>query len=422
MRVFIAGVDGYLGWSLAQHLLARGHDVAGADAFLRRRWVHEMGSWSATPVHPMPERLEALEEHFGKKMEFWEGDLTHYELVAGIFEEFRPEAIVHLGECPSAPYSMVDVEHCNFVQHNNLTSTTNFVFAMQEFVPDAHLIKLGTMGEYGTPNVAVPEGFFEIEYRGRTDRMPFPRQAASWYHWSKVHGSNNVMFACRLWGLRATDIMQGVVFGTRIDDMAEDDRLLTRLDFDQAFGTAVNRFCCQALIGHPLTPFGLGHQKRGFLPLRDSMQCLTLILENPPDPGEYRVFNQFQDVFDLTDLAMKVQAAASEMGFDVEVRNTENPRMELEDHFYAPDHQGLFDLGYTPSDVDDELRMMLEHLERYTERIEAKRDVLLPDVRWDGRREKTRFLDTLVSGPPPAASPRFERKAETVDPEEAALG
>ena len=273
-------------------------------------------------------------------MAFWEGDLTHYELVARIFEEFRPEAIVHLGECPSAPYSMVDAEHCYFVQKNNLISTTNFVFAMQEFVPEAHLIKLGTMGEYGTPNVAVPEGFFEIEYRGRTDRMPFPRQAGSWYHWSKVHGSNNVMFACRLWGLRATDIMQGVVFGTRIDDMAEDDRLLTRLDFDQAFGTAVNRFCCQALIGHPLTPFGLGHQKRGFLPLRDSMQCLTLILENPPDPGEYRVFNQFQEVFDITELAIKVQAAASKMGFDVEVRNIENPRMELEDHFYAPDHQG----------------------------------------------------------------------------------
>ena len=231
---------------------------------------------------------------------------------------------------------MVDAEHCVFVQRNNLISTTNFVFAMQEFVPDAHLVKLGTMGEYGTPNVAVPEGFFEIEYRGRTDRLPFPRQAGSWYHWSKVHGSNNVMFACKLWGLRATDIMQGVVFGTRIDDMAEDDRLLTRLDFDQAFGTAVNRFCCQALIGHPLTPFGLGHQKRGFLPLRDSMQCLTLILENPPEPGEYRVFNQFQEVFDITELAMKVQAAAAEMGLDVEVRNIENPRLELEDHFYAP--------------------------------------------------------------------------------------
>ncbi len=398
--------------------------MAGADAFLRRRWVHEMGSWSATPVYPMPERLQALDEHFEKDFQFWEGDLTHYELVAQIFEEFRPDAIVHLGECPSAPYSMIDAEHCAFVQRNNLVSTTNFVFAMEEFVPDAHLVKLGTMGEYGTPNVAIPEGFFELEYRGRTDRLPFPRQAGSWYHWSKVHGSNNVMFACRLWGLRATDIMQGVVFGTRIDDMAEDDRLLTRLDFDQAFGTAINRFCCQALIGHPLTPFGLGHQKRGFLPLRDSMQCLTLTLENPPDPGEYRVFNQFQEVFDITELAMKVQAAAGEMGLDVEVRNIENPRLELEDHFYAPDHQHLFDLGYTPSDVEEEVGLMLRHLQRYTDRIEAKREVLIPDVRWDGRREKTRFLDSLVTSQA-EPSTRFTRAAaetEDVDTEEPALG
>lgn len=411
MRVFIAGLDGYLGWSLAQHLTARGHEVAGADAFLRRRWVHEMGSWSATPIQPMPERLLALEDHFGATVPFWEGDLTHYELVAPIFEEFRPEAIVHLGECPSAPYSMMDVEHAVFVQRNNLVSTTNFVFAMHELVPEAHLVKLGTMGEYGTPAVDVPEGFFEIEYRGKTDRLPFPRQAGSWYHWSKVHGSNNVMFACKLWGLRATDIMQGVVFGTRIDDMAEDDRLLTRLDFDQAFGTAINRFCCQAVIGHPLTPFGLGHQKRGFLPLRDAMQCLTLILENPPDPGEYRVFNQFQEVYDITELALKVEAVASEVGLGVELRNLENPRLELEDHYYSPDHQKLLDLGYNPSDVEDELRIMLDHLVRYRDRIEAKRDVLIPDVRWDGRREKTRFLDAVTDGRPPRPpAGRFERE------------
>jgi UDP-sulfoquinovose synthase len=412
MRVFIAGLDGYLGWSLAQHLTARGHEIAGVDGFLRRRWVHEMGSWSATPIHGMPERLLALEDHFGRPVPFWEGDLTHYKLVARVFDEFQPDAIVHLGECPSAPYSMMDIEHALFVQRNNLTSTTNFLFAMHDFVPEAHLVKLGTMGEYGTPNIDVPEGFFEIEFRGRSDRLPFPRQAGSWYHWSKVHGSNNIMFACKLWGLRATDIMQGVVFGTRIDDMPEDDRLLTRLDFDQAFGTAVNRFCCQAVIGHPLTPFGLGRQQRGFLPLRDSMQCLTLALENPPGPGEYRVFNQFQEVYDITGLALKVEAAALELGLDGEMRNVENPRLELEEHYYNPDHQKLFDLGYTPSEVEDELRIMLDDLARYRHRIEAKRDVLIPDVRWDGRREKARFLDTVAPSPAPLP---FEREAPATE-------
>ncbi len=396
MRVFIAGMDGYLGWSLAQYLTARGHEVAGADNFFRRRWVDEMGSWSATPIPSMAERLRAFAERFGRKPRFWEGDLREYGLVETIFREFQPDAIVHLGECPSAPYSMVDVHHAVFVQANNLTTTFNLLFAMRDIRPQAHLVKLGTMGEYGTPNVDIPEGFFEIEYRGRRDRLPFPRQAGSWYHWSKVHGSNNIMFACRIWNLRATDIMQGVVFGTRIDEMGDDERLLTRLDFDQAFGTVVNRYCCQAVIGHPLTPFGKGHQRRGFLPLRDSMQCLTLALENPPAAGMYRVFNQFEEVYDVTDLALKVQRAGAALGLDVVVRNLENPRKEMEEHYYKPDHQHLFDLGYQPThDVEAEMRIMLRDLMRYRDRIEAKRDVLIPDVRWDGRREKVRFLETV---------------------------
>ncbi len=401
MRVFIAGVDGYLGWSLAQYLAARGYEVAGADSFFRRRWVEEMGSWSATPVASMRERLAAFRERFGRELRFWEGDLREYGLVEAIFREFQPDAIVHFGECPSAPYSMIDVHHAVFVQTNNIITTFNLLFAMRDIRPQAHLVKLGTMGEYGTPNVDIPEGFFEVEYRGRRDRLPFPRQAGSWYHWSKVHGSNNIMFACRIWNLRATDIMQGVVFGTRIDEMGDDERLLTRLDFDQAFGTVVNRYCCQAVIGHPLTPFGKGHQRRGFLPLRDSMQCLTLALENPPQAGEYRVFNQFEEVYDVTDLALKVQKVGAALGLPVEVRNLENPRKEMEEHYYRPDHQHLFDLGYRPThDVEAEMRIMLQDLMRYRDRIEAKRDVLIPDVRWDGRREKVRFLEPVSALPP----------------------
>ena len=398
MRVFIAGVDGYLGWSLAQYLTARGHEVGGADAFLRREWVDEMGSWSATPVVGIDERLLAFKEHLDRDLRFWEGDLTDYEFVDEIMSEFRPDAVVHLGECPSAPYSMVDVKHATFVQMNNLVGTFNLLGAMKERTPEAHLVKLGTMGEYGTPGVDIPEGFFEVDYRGRKEVMPFPRQAGSWYHWSKVHGSNNVMFACKLWGLKATDIMQGVVFGTRVTDV-DDPRLLTRVDFDQAFGTAINRFCCQAVIGHPLTPFGKGHQKRGFLPLRDSMQCLTLSLENPPEHGEYRVFNQFAEVYDVTELAQKVRTVAAEFDLDPVVRNLTNPRRELEEHYYNPDHQHLFDLGYEPThDVEAELRIMFADLIRHGDRIEAKRDALIPDVRWDGRREKVRYVDEESTG------------------------
>lgn len=395
MRVFIAGIDGYLGWPLAQHLAARGHTVAGADALFRRQWVDEMGSWSAIPVADVPERLDAFRSRFGSALPFWQGDLCEYELVDRIIAEFAPDAVVHLGECPSAPYSMMDVHHAVFVQTNNLRSTFNLLFALRRHAPDAHLLKLGTMGEYGTPSVDIPEGFFEVEYRGRRERLPFPRQAGSWYHWSKVHGSNNVMFACRLWGLRATDVMQGVVFGTRTDTMEGDARLCTRLDFDEAFGTAINRFCCEAVIGHPLTPYGAGHQRRGFLPLRDSMQCLTLALENPPIEGEYRVFNQFEEVYDVTELAEKVQRVAATVGLKVEIRNVVNPRLELEQHYYNPDHENLLSLGYQPThDVEAEIQLMLQDLMPHRERIESMRSALIPGVLWQGERRAVEFVDS----------------------------
>ncbi len=393
MKVLIAGIDGYLGWALAQYLAARGHEVAGIDAMFRREWVDEMGSHSATPIASLDVRLQAFEEKYGSGLHVVEGNLEDWDTVRGLFEDFRPEAIVHLGECPSAPYSMIDVHHTNWVQRNNIVGTLNILHAMRDLTPDAHLVKLGTMGEYGTPNVDIPEGFFEVEYRGRTDRLPFPRQAGSWYHWSKVHDSNNVMFACKIWGLRSTDVMQGVVYGTRIDEMGDDERLLTRLDFDQSFGTAINRFCCQAVIGEPITPFGKGHQKRGFLPLRDSMQCLTLAIENPPAAGEYRVFNQFEEAYSIFELAERVAKVATELGMNAEIRHLENPRVEAEEHYFNPDHQHLLDLGYEPThDMASELVVMLTDLQKYRDRIEAKRDVLIPDIRWDGTRHKSGYL------------------------------
>lgn len=393
MRVFIAGVDGYLGWSLSLYLAKRGHDVAGADMYYRRDWVQEMGSQSATPICRMTERLEAFHSNFGKNLQFFKGDLTDYNFVENIFKHFEPEAIVHLGEMPSAPYSMMDVKHATWTQVNNIVGTLNMLYTMRDICPHSHMIKLGTMGEYGTPNIDIPEGFFEIEYRGRKDRLPFPRQAGSWYHQSKVHDSNNVMMACRLWNLRSTDIMQGVVFGTRIDEMGNDSRLLTRLDFDQSFGTAINRFCCQAVIGEPLTPYGKGHQKRGFLPLRDSMQCLTLAVENPPETGEYRVFNQFEEVYDITELAEKVKKVGDRLDMNVKIKNLENPRKEMEEHYFNPDHQHLLDLGYQPThNVESEIEVMLTDLVNYKDRIEARKEALIPDIRWDGKRKKVTFL------------------------------
>lgn len=394
MKVFIAGIDGYLGWPLAIHLSAHGHEVAGADLLLRREWVAEVGGVSAQPIASREERLCAFRQRFGRDLAFHVGDLTDYEFVSGLVAEFQPEAVVHLGQMPSAPYSMIDRAHCVWTQQNNVVNNLNLLWAIKEVVPDAHLVKLGTMGEYGTPNVDIPEGFFEVEFRGRKDRLPFPRQAGSWYHQSKVHDSHNTHFASKIWGLRATDIMQGVVFGTQSAEMGDDPRLRSRLDFDQCFGTAINRFCCQAVIGHPLTLFGVGSQKRGFLPLQDSVTCMRLAVENPPQRGEYRVFNQFENAYSISELAHMVQAVAAEIGLKVEIRHYENPREEQEEHYYNPDRQHLLDLGYQPTrDIKSVMKQMMMDLLDNRDRIQANAEVLIPDIRWDATRKRSELIE-----------------------------
>lgn len=393
MKVFIAGIDGYLGWPLAQYLATRGHMVAGVDAYLRRDWVAEVGGISALPVAGIEERLQAFEARYGYRLDFREGNLLDYPFLCGFLADFQPDAIVHLGEMPSAAYSMIDQAHTVFTQQNNVTGNLNMLWAIQEVCPDAHLVKLGTMGEYGTPQIDIPEGFFEVEFRGRKDTLPFPRQAGSFYHWSKVHDSNNTMFACKIWGLRSTDIMQGVVFGTQIDEMDDDPRLRSRLDFDQCFGTVINRFCCQAVIGHPLTLYGHGHQKRGFLPLRDSMQCLAITIENPPERGDYRVFNQFEACYSVDELAEIVQRVGRECGLDAEIQYYDNPRQEAETHYYNPDRDRLIELGYQPThDVASEVRLMLTDLMVHRARIMDKREILIPDIRWDGTRRRSQVV------------------------------
>jgi len=390
MRVLIAGVDGYLGWALSIYLARKGHEVAGIDNYLRRSWVGEMGSQSAIPIAKMADRLLAYRKNLGQNLRFYKGDLTDYNFVLNAYKSFQPEAIVYLGEMPSAPYSMVDVHHAVFTQTNNVVGTLMTLYAVADAVPDCHIVKLGTMGEYGTPNVDIPEGFFDIEYRGRKDRLMFPRRAGSWYHQSKVHDTHNVEMACRLWGVRSTDIMQGVVYGTKFEGMEDDSDLATRFDFDQSFGTAINRFCAQAVIGLPLTPYGKGKQKRGFIPLCDSMQCLTLAIENPPERGEYRTFNQFQEVYSIHELAEKVQAVGKKHGLKVAIEALENPRIEMEDHYYNPDHQHLLDLGYKPThDMDTELDIVFEDILPHRDRIESRKEAQFPDIRWDRTRRKS---------------------------------
>lgn len=383
MKILIAGVDGYLGWTLAQHLARRGHAVSGIDAFRRRRWVAETGSASAIPILPMAERLPAFAAACGRPLDFTQGDLTDLDTVSSLLRRVRPDCIVHLGEMPSAPFSMIDARHAVETHRNNLSGTLNLLFAMREACPEAHLLKLGTLGEYGTPNVDIPEGFFEVEFRGRRDRLPFPRQPGSFYHLTKVHDSHNIAFACRAWGLRSTDIMQGVVFGTRVPDVAQDPALATRFDFDQCFGTAINRFCAQAVIGMPLTVYGAGTQRRGFLPLRDSIACFTLSIENPPEAGEYRVFNQLESTYAIGELAELVRDAGRRTGLEVRVDHLDNPRVEASEHHFRVDRDRLVALGYQPTtDIEGEVAAMLVDLTPHASRIRRHRAAIRPDIDW----------------------------------------
>jgi len=384
MRVLVAGADGYLGFCLSMHLANNGFDVVGADNFSRRRWVAEVGSHSATPIKSMKERLIAYEQTFGKKIDFEYGDLTDYDFVHYVIDKYKPDAIVHLAEQSSAPFSMMDVNHAVFTQTNNIVGTLNLLHSIHKIVPNCHLIKMGSMGEYGTPNIEIPEGFFEIEYKGRKDTLPFPKYAfTDWYHWSKVHDSGNIMLACEIWNLRSTDILQGVVYGTRSDETLNNS-LLTRFDFDAVFGTVLNRFCAQAVLGLKLTVYGAGGQRRPFISFRDSIQCLRLAIENPPDKGENQVFNQFDEVYNITELAEKVKKVGNKLGINTEIEHIKNPRIEEENvRYYNPIHEKLYKLGFKPKHtLEEELETMLGDLTKYKRRLVEKKDKILPKVRW----------------------------------------
>jgi UDP-sulfoquinovose synthase len=381
LRVLILGGDGYLGWPTAMRFSGKGHHVGVVDNYARRRWVDEAGSHSLTPIATLDDRIATWKDVAGKTLDPYVGDISEGNFIADVVRDFEPDAIVHYGEQPSAPWSMKSVEHAVVTQANNVIGSLKLLWAMREHAPDAHLIKLGTMGEYGTPNIDIEEGFIDIEHKGRKDTLPFPKLPGSLYHLSKVHDSHNIHFACRVWGLRATDLNQGVVYGIETPETRLDDRLMTRFDYDELFGTALNRFAVQAVIGHPLTVYGKGGQTRGFLNIVDTLQCVELTADNPPAEGEYRVFNQFTEVFNVADLAEKVRHAAGELGIDVQVDHVANPRLELEEHYYNPTHTKLLSLGLRPMLLSETLiESMLEVIRRYQDRVLV--DVIAPVTQW----------------------------------------
>jgi UDP-sulfoquinovose synthase len=389
VRVLILGGDGYLGWPTAMSFSQAGNEVAVADSFLRRAMLTELGANSLTPIQPLQARVKAWEEVTGSTIGYYIGDLTDPYFVDDIFRDFRPESVIHFGEQPSAPYSMIDRRHAISTQRNNVEGTLNVLFAMRDLSPDAHLVKLGTMGEYGTPDIDIEEGYIEIVHKGRRDTLPFPKLPGSIYHLSKVHDSHNIHFACRTWNLRATDLNQGVVYGIRTDETELDERLCTRFDYDEVFGTALNRFCVQAVIGYPLTVYGRGGQTRGFLNIVDTIQCVSLAVEHPAEAGEFRVFNQFTELFSVGELAEHVRRVGGDLGLHVVVDAVDDPRIEAQQHYYNATHTKLLELGLEPHLLSDEVvAHLLETIQRHKDRVLL--ETIAPKTLWDPRRGERR--------------------------------
>ena len=381
MRVIVLGADGYLGWPTALHLSARGHDVVAVDNLVRRRWDTACGTQSLVPIRSMARRLARWKELTGREIGWEKLDVCELADLTALVTRVRPEAVVHFAEQRSAPYSMASAAHAVETQVNNVVGTLNLLFALRESAPDCHLVKLGTMGEYGTPNIDIEEGFIDIEHNGRRDRLPYPKQPGSFYHLSKVHDSHNIMFTCRIWDLAATDLNQGVVYGVSTPETELHPDLATRFDYDDIWGTVLNRFCAQAAIGHPLTVYGEGGQTRGFLDIRDTVACIELAIDNPAARGEYRVFNQFTEQFSVEGLAEKVKHAREAHGLTASIDHVPNPRTEREAHYYNAKHQHLLDLGLQPHALQDTLiESLVGVVEKHRRRVDPR--LFTPRVDW----------------------------------------
>jgi UDP-sulfoquinovose synthase len=378
MRILVLGGDGYLGWPTALHLSNLGHEVAVNDNFARRGYDQEMGVESLIPIASLEDRLAAWSEISGKAIRSYIGDLRDPTFVHQMVRDFHPDTIVHFAEQRAAPYSMISQAHAVYTQTNNVVGNLNVMYAIADIDRDIHLVKLGTMGEYGQPNIDIEEGWIEIEHKGRKDRMIYPKKPGSFYHCSKVHDSHNIEFGCRIWGLRATDLNQGVVYGADTEQTKLDDRLATRFDYDGVFGTVLNRLVIEAVLGHPLTVYGNGSQTRGLINIVDTVECIRLASENPADRGEFRVFNQMTEAMSINEIA---ETIANEFPGEATIEHVENPRVEIYDHYYKVVHTALESLGLKPTLLS---MALIDHLfdvvERYRDRVDAA--AIRATVKW----------------------------------------
>jgi len=381
MKILILGGDGYLGWPTAMRLSAKGYEVTVVDNYLRRRMCEEVGGGPLIEPPTLEERAALWRDLSGHHIEVIIGDLTDWDVMKRAFEMAQPDAVVHYAEQPSAPYSMLDREAALLTLQNNLTVTFNVIQAVREFARDCHIVKLGTMGEYGTPNIDIEEGWIDIEHKGRKDKFLYPRQAGSLYHTTKVMDTDLLWFYVRVWKLRVTDLMQGPVYGVVVPEAEGEHRLLPALYYDEIFGTVLNRFVVQAIAGHPLTVYGRGGQQRGYLNILDTLQCVEIALNTPASAGELRIFNQFTETFSVTELAERVARVANEKGRNATIESFPNPRIEAEEHYYNPRRDGLAGLGLEPNYLSDAvISDLIDIVSLYASEIDVSR--IFRNIRW----------------------------------------
>ncbi|MEP1472109.1 MAG: NAD-dependent epimerase/dehydratase family protein [Halieaceae bacterium] len=381
MRVLILGGDGYLGWPTAMDFASAGHEVTVADNYLRRQMAEATDSGPLIQLPSLSDRASIFGAICGGSIEVRIGNLADADFMFDVVRDVSPDTIIHYAEQPSAPYSMRGFREARETFQNNLDVTFNCIWAVKEHAPEAHIVKLGTMGEYGTPNIDIEEGWIDIEHKGRKDTFLYPRAAGSLYHTTKVLDTDLLWFYVRTYGLRVTDLMQGPVYGLSTDEADQDPRLCPSFHYDDIFGTVVNRFLVQAVAGVPLTVYGGGGQTRGYLNLRDTLQCVRLAAESPANSGELRIFNQLTETFTVNELADRVQQAGNQLGLNVEIKSIPNPRKEKEEHYYNPTHSGLMELGLEPHYMSEAvLGAMLERIIENRDRIQTSR--IMPRVRW----------------------------------------
>ena len=394
MRILILGGDGYLGWPTAMYFSKRGYDVTVVDNYFRRNACTELDVGMLYPVPTLVERAKIWHDHTGLEIKVVISDLTDPETMRALFDgrvqyawsedpafTGMPETVIHYAEQPSAPYSLINYKYANITITNNLLVTNNLMFALRDFSRDTHVVHIGTMGEYGTPNIDIEEGWLDIEHKGRKDRFLFPRQASSLYHTTKIMDTDLMWFGVRMWNLRITDLMQGPVYGIETDESVIDDRLKTLFNYDEIFGTVVNRFITQAVVGYPLTVYGKGGQTRGYLNIKDTLQCVDKSVRTSAKTGELRIFNQIMETFSVLELAEMTQKVGKKLGFDVEIKSLENPRKEAEEHYYNPAYNGLLDIGVEPHYLTEEvIKGMFKVVLNYKSNI--RKDVIFRGVKW----------------------------------------